>query len=130
MNDSISALLKQQHPTGVVRAFAGANTRAFVSIVAAATSQNLYQLTPGKRAIMLSVSVNRRSGGNTFLQIGEGDFTARFPDLPVISGQTVGYTLDDGDFPALIFEADITMQAVAAAAANDNIRVFGTVFEF
>ena len=130
MNRGISSLLKEQHPHGVVRSFAGANTRAFVSITVAATSQNLYQLTPGKRAILLSVSVARRSGGNTFLQIGEGAFTAEFPDMPVISGQAVGYTLDDGDFPALIFEADIVMQAVAAAVAPDNSRVFGTVFEF
>lgn len=128
------------YPGAVIRSF----PRAFVSIVAAATTATLYQLgtvgvtgaaagaagSGAKTAILLSVHIARRSGGNTFLQIGEGDFTARLPDLPVISGQMASYSVVDGTLPIFTFEADITMQAVAAAAAPDNIRVLGTVLEY
>lgn len=121
----LEAVLKN-YRGGIIRSF----PRAFVSIVAAATTATLYQLSTGsKRAILISVMITRRSGGNTFLQIGEGDFTARLPDIPVISTQSETLTIDDG-LPIFIFEADITMQAVAAAAAPDNIRVLGTVYEF
>lgn len=130
MKGGISALLKAQYPTGVVRGFAGANARVPTSITVAATTGNLYQLTPGKRAIILSISASRRGGGTSYLQIGEGDFTVRFPDLQIVSGGSHGFTLDDGDFPALIFEVDITMQATVAAVATNDVRVFGTVFEF
>ena len=119
--------LREIYPGAVPRTF----PRAPVSLTVAATTGTLYQLsTGGKTAIILTLTVSRRGGGNTFLQVGEGDFTVRLPDLPVISGQLVGYTLESGEVPALIFEADITGQAVAAAVATNDVRVLTTVLEF
>ena len=114
------------YPNSSLRTF----PRAPVSLTVAATTGTLYQLsTGGKTAIIVTLAVSRRAGGNTFLQVGEGDFTVRLPDLPVVSGQMVGYSIDDG-LPLLTFEADITGQAVASAVATNDVRVLTTVLEF
>jgi len=123
---SALAFLRDLYPGARLRTF----PRAPVSLTVAATTSTLYQLTPGTTAIIVTLGVSRRAGGNTFLQVGEGDFTVRLPDLPVISGQMVPYSIEDGGLPIFLFEADIAGQAVAAAVATNDVRVLSTVLEF
>ena len=120
--------LMQEYPGAVIRTF----PRAPVSFVAAATTGTLYQVSTDRRntAILVTIAISRRAGGNTFFQVGEGDFTVRLPDLPVINGQLETYGITDGTLPIFTFEVDITGQAIAAAAATSDVRVLATVLEF
>ncbi len=124
---SALGFLKDLYPGAVLRTF----PRAYVSFTVAATTGTLYQRSTGnKTPILVTLAVARRAGGNTFLQVGEGDFTAPLPALPVIRGQSVGYSIEDGTLPIFLFEADISAQAVAAAAPTSDIRAMATVLEF
>ena len=119
--------LLQIHPMGSIVTL----PRAFVSFTVAATTGTLHALATGRTAIIIALSISRRGGGNGYLQIGEGDFTQRMPDILYINGQDMTKSIDGPEpLPLLIFEANITARATVAAVADNDVRVMATCYEF
>ena len=107
---------------------------AMVLLVAAATTVTIHPITPGRTAIIRKIIIANRNPASTFVSIGSGDFTARFPDLFVGAG--LDLELTEEELPRYEFRSlvdallDITARASVAAAAPDEVQVLIEVEEF
>ena len=109
--------------------------QAYLSIVAANTSQVLYPITVGNKAKIRTLWVCNRTGGGGFLRIGRtlAGFVQVFPDLLVPAGVTV--ILSSEDLPDYWFReyndsaTDIIVRCSVGAADPTDVQVFCDVVE-
>ena len=110
------------------------HTSAMGSIIAAATTVTLHQLTPNRTAIIRKIMWANRGAVSGVLRIGSGDFTARIPEIDIFAG--LGGVLTEDDLPNYEFRllvdvaADITTQSDVGGAAPADIQVMIEVEEF
>ena len=97
-----------------------------VSIVAAATSTTLYQVTPNFTVLLIGIHVANRNASNALLTIGTGDFTQVLPTIgPIIAGFDDFIWL----FPTDFENNDIVIQSDNAAASANEIEVMPYVLQ-
>ena len=96
-----------------------------VSIVAAATSTTLFQVTTGRTAWLVGLMVYNDNGSDARLSIGTGDFTARLPQILVLAGFENFIEIIPTDFEG----TDIVIQSDNAGAAPADIEVLPYVLE-
>lgn len=120
----VLSLLHDDHPKGLLRTPA-----SYASIVAAATTTTLYQISPNRFAKITKLFAY--SAVTCLLQIGVGAFTQVFPDIKLLAG--VDRIMTEDEFPEYWFglyaAGDITGQASVAAVSPNDVRVLVEVRE-
>lgn len=98
-----------------------------VSLVAAATPLTLYLLPAGRTCRLRKLHVFNGQAGNVLLEIGTGlaPLARTLPRIFLVPGMEL--TLTEDQLVGFEFNANITVQADAAAAAPADVQVRGEV---
>lgn len=97
---------------------------ALQTIVAAATSTTIWELSPGRTALLVALMIYNDNTSDAHISIGTGDFTVALPQILVLAG------FDDIIWLAPTeFTADIVAQSDVGAASPNEIEIMPYVLE-